>query len=70
MQKLVNLESTSSFMKGKHYCGMRFIPKILEQLKGFPESVQLAVIHLLYFGLFVSGVASIVWAICAAIIHR
>lgn len=69
MQKLVNLESASSFMKGKYGIGMRFIPKILEQLKGLPESVQLAVIRLLYVGLIMSGIASIVWAICATFIR-
>lgn len=70
MQKLVNLESASSFMKGKYGIGMRFIPKILEQLKGLPEPVQLAVIRLLYVGLITSGLTSIAWAVCAVFIHR
>ncbi|MEE1989253.1 hypothetical protein V0Q12_06725 [Limosilactobacillus reuteri] len=69
MQKLVNLESASSFMKGKYDVGMRFIPRILEKLKGFSEPVQFAVIHLLYFGLFMGAVTTIVCAICAAIVR-
>ena len=67
MQKLVNFESASSFMKGKYKIGMRFIPKILEKLKDFSEPVQFAVIHLLYFGLFIGAATTIVCTVCATI---
>ncbi|MGK4238250.1 hypothetical protein, partial [Limosilactobacillus reuteri] len=56
MQTLVNFESASSFEKGKTYVGMRFLPKILENLKDYPKSVQIKVIHLLYFTLHFSQV--------------
>lgn len=70
MQTLVNFESASSFEKGTIRVGMRFLPKILDKLKDYPESVQFAVIHLLYFAFFTSMVTAIVIGICTIICHR
>ena len=70
MQTLVNSASASSFKKGQSCVGMRFLPKILESLKDYPKSVQIKVIHLLYFALFTSMVATVATTVCVIVLRH